>query len=68
VVTDTGDGINIYRRGDDGVWRVARDGWSSDQPRAAESWARRARSSTIQDVMDHSEAGTGRRTPMRGRR
>jgi len=25
VVTDTGNGINIYRRGPDGVWRVARD-------------------------------------------
>lgn len=29
---DTGNGINIYRRGDDGVWRVARDAWATDQP------------------------------------
>ncbi len=28
---DTGNGINIYRREDDGVWRVARDTWASDQ-------------------------------------
>lgn len=29
VVTDTGNGVNIYRRGPDGVWRVARDVWST---------------------------------------
>lgn len=29
VVTDTGNGINIYRRGPDGVWRVARDAWTT---------------------------------------
>jgi ketosteroid isomerase-like protein len=32
VVADSGNGINIYRRGDGGVWRVARDGWASDRP------------------------------------
>lgn len=26
----TGNGINIYRRGSDGVWRVARDIWTTD--------------------------------------
>lgn len=31
TVEDTGNGINIYRRGDDGVWRVARDGWSTSK-------------------------------------
>ncbi len=31
VVTDTGNGINIYHRGADGAWRVARDGWATDQ-------------------------------------
>lgn len=30
--TDTGNGINIYRLGDDGVWRVARDAWATSQP------------------------------------
>jgi hypothetical protein len=25
-------GINIFRRGSDGRWRVAIDGWSSDRP------------------------------------
>ena len=30
--TDTGEGINILRRGSDGRWRVAIDGWSSDRP------------------------------------
>jgi ketosteroid isomerase-like protein len=30
VTTDHGKGINIYRRGVDGKWRVAIDGWSSD--------------------------------------
>ena len=29
---DTGNGINIYRRGEDGIWRVARDAWATDQP------------------------------------
>lgn len=29
---DTGKGLNIYRRCDDGVWRVARDAWNSDLP------------------------------------
>jgi ketosteroid isomerase-like protein len=32
VTTDTGKGINIFRRGSDGRWRVAIDGWSSDRP------------------------------------
>src|SRR5215471_4979634 len=32
VSTDTGKGINIFRRGNDGRWRVAIDGWSSDRP------------------------------------
>ncbi|MFC6585443.1 YybH family protein [Sulfitobacter aestuariivivens] len=27
---DTGNGINIYRVGQDGVWRVARDVWATD--------------------------------------
>ena len=35
VVTDTGTGINIYRRGTDGVWRVARDAWATSKPVAA---------------------------------
>lgn len=30
--TDTGNGINIYRLSDDGIWRVARDAWATDQP------------------------------------
>lgn len=30
VLRDTGKGINIYRRGADGAWRVARDAWNSD--------------------------------------
>jgi ketosteroid isomerase-like protein len=30
VTTDRGKGINIFRRGKDGKWRVAIDGWSSD--------------------------------------
>jgi ketosteroid isomerase-like protein len=34
VSTDVGKGINIYRRGKDGRWRVAIDGWSSDRPAA----------------------------------
>jgi ketosteroid isomerase-like protein len=32
VTTDIGKGINIFRRGADGKWRVAIDGWSSDKP------------------------------------
>jgi ketosteroid isomerase-like protein len=32
MTTDVGKGINIYRRGADGKWRVAIDGWSSDKP------------------------------------
>jgi ketosteroid isomerase-like protein len=35
VVTDTGNGINIYQRGADGKWRVARDGWATDTALAA---------------------------------
>ena len=31
VVTDAGNGINIYQRGADGKWRVARDGWATDK-------------------------------------
>ena len=34
VTTDAGKGINIFRRGSDGRWRVAIDGWSSDRPAA----------------------------------
>ena len=34
VATDVGKGINIFRRGADGKWRVAIDGWSSDTPPA----------------------------------
>ncbi len=30
-LVDTGNGINIYRLEQDGVWRVARDTWASDQ-------------------------------------
>ena len=30
--TDIGNGINIYRLGSDGIWRVARDVWASSQP------------------------------------
>lgn len=29
VVTDQGSGLNIYRRGVDGVWKLARDSWAS---------------------------------------
>ena len=32
AATDVGKGINVYRRGADGKWRVAIDGWSSDKP------------------------------------
>ena len=31
-VSDEGKGINIYHKDSDGVWRVARDAWSSDMP------------------------------------
>ena len=30
VTTDVGKGVTVFRRGDDGKWRVAIDGWSSD--------------------------------------
>ena len=36
VVTDTGNGINIYQRGADGKWRVARDAWATDKALAAD--------------------------------
>lgn len=29
VVTDRGNGLNIYRRGTDGAWKLARDSWAS---------------------------------------
>ena len=32
VTTDVGKGVNIFRKGADGQWRVAVDGWSSDKP------------------------------------
>jgi ketosteroid isomerase-like protein len=32
IVTDNGNGINIYRRGDDGSWRVWRDMWTTEAP------------------------------------
>jgi ketosteroid isomerase-like protein len=32
VTTDTGKGLIVYHRGTDGIWRVARDSWSSDLP------------------------------------
>lgn len=31
-LTDRGKGLNIYHHDADGVWRVARDSWSSDLP------------------------------------
>ena len=31
VTTGTGKGINVFRKGQDGKWRVAIDGWSSDK-------------------------------------
>jgi ketosteroid isomerase-like protein len=34
VSSDVGKGINIYRRGSDGRWRVAIDGWSSNRASA----------------------------------
>lgn len=30
ATTDKGKGINVFKRGEDGKWRVAIDGWSSD--------------------------------------
>lgn len=30
VSIETGNGINIYRLGTDGIWRVARDVWAAD--------------------------------------
>jgi ketosteroid isomerase-like protein len=30
TVTDKGNGINIYRRGEDGTWRVWRDMWTTE--------------------------------------
>lgn len=35
VVTDTGNGVNIYRRGGDGVWRVWRDAWTTTRKAGA---------------------------------
>lgn len=35
ALQDTGKGLVIYRRGADGVWRVARDAWNSDLPAPA---------------------------------
>ena len=32
VTTDSGNGINIYRRGADETWRVSRDMWATDRP------------------------------------
>jgi ketosteroid isomerase-like protein len=32
LTTDSGKGINVFRKGSDGRWRVAIDGWSSDRP------------------------------------
>ena len=32
VLIDQGKGINIFRHGPDGKWRVMIDGWSSDTP------------------------------------
>lgn len=32
VSIDSGNGINIYRQGADGTWRVSRDAWATDQP------------------------------------
>ena len=34
ATVDVGKGINVFRRGADGKWRVAIDGWSSDKPTA----------------------------------
>ena len=35
-IEDVGKGLIVYRRGDDGRWRVARDAWNSDNPITAE--------------------------------
>lgn len=35
-IEDVGKGLIVYRRCDDGKWRVARDVWSSDNPILAE--------------------------------
>ena len=32
AMDDVGKGLNVYRRGADGRWRVARDTWNSDLP------------------------------------
>ena len=32
AISDTGKGLRLYHRDADGVWRVARDAWSSDLP------------------------------------
>lgn len=32
VYTDEGKGINVYKKSEDGKWRVAIDGWSTDLP------------------------------------
>lgn len=31
VVTDSGNGINVYRRGADGTWKLARDSWATEK-------------------------------------
>ena len=33
-ITDSGSYIEIWRRGGDGIWRISRDIWNSDQPLA----------------------------------
>ncbi len=32
TINDSGWGLIVYHRGDDGGWRVARDAWGSDRP------------------------------------
>jgi hypothetical protein len=32
TANDSGWGLAVYHRGDDGAWRVARDAWGSDRP------------------------------------
>ena len=32
VTTDSGNGVNIFRPGADGTWRVSRDVWATDRP------------------------------------
>ena len=32
AATDKGKGLNVYHHDADGIWRVARDAWSSDLP------------------------------------